>query len=48
MENKGESDHFAEMLKNLEALEILELQRKDPFVMTPFLAAPDKKPRGTV
>ena len=38
VENKGESDHFLEILENLEILEILEIPpvKRPPFVMTPF------------
>ena len=35
LENKGDSDHFLEILENLEILEILELPR-DPFRNDPF------------
>ena len=31
MENKGESDHFLEILENLEILEILEIPPVTPF-----------------
>ena len=37
MENKGDSDHFLEILENLEILEILEISRvKDPFRNDPL------------
>ena len=39
MENKGESEHFLEILENLEIVEILEIPRvkMTPFILTPFV-----------
>ena len=47
-ENKAESDHFFEILENLEVLEILEFPpaKRPLFVMTPF-SGPDYEITGS-